>query len=100
MFSINPDAATRDDIARMAAELSELLAPPSTNEAAPQLEALRTAYEAMNHMGDVLNGMGAVDEEEDGKYFPAFEKVRAAIAKAESVPSPQPMENNSHVGTA
>lgn len=51
--------------------------------AAPDLlEALKAADAALNHLGDVLNGMDAVSEE-DELHFPAFEKVRAAIAKAE-----------------
>ena len=51
--------------------------------AAPDmLVALQAAQSAMDHMGEVLNGMDAVDDEEDGKHFPAFAKVRAALAKA------------------
>ena len=50
--------------------------------AAPDmLDALRDADAALEHMGEVLNDMDAVTEE-DQKYFPAFGKVRAAIAKA------------------
>lgn len=50
--------------------------------AAPDmLEALLLAESAMNHMGDALNGMDAVIDE-DQEHFQAFEKVRAAIAKA------------------
>lgn len=46
------------------------------------LEALKEASAAMDHMGDTLNGMDCVIEEEDSKHLGAFEKVRAAIAKA------------------
>lgn len=51
--------------------------------AAPDLlEALKAANAALNHFGDVLNGMDAVSKE-DELHNPAFEKVRAAIARAE-----------------
>lgn len=51
--------------------------------AAPELlEALRDALAAMEHMGDVMNGMDIVTDEDEA-HFPAFAKARAAIAKAE-----------------
>ena len=51
--------------------------------AAPELlEALRDALAAMEHMGDVMNGMDIVTDEDEA-HFPAFAKARAAITKAE-----------------
>ncbi len=51
--------------------------------AAPELlAALKRSLKAMDHMGDVLNGMDAV-EGRDAKIFPIWDEVRAAIAKAE-----------------
>lgn len=41
----------------------------------------KAARAALEHMGDALNAMDAV-EEEDEKHFPAFELVSAALAKA------------------
>jgi len=73
-----------------AAELRAALAdmaytPPAGvdwNAVGPELlEALKAAETAMNYMGDVLNGMDAVTED-DEHIFPAFYIVRAAIAKA------------------
>lgn len=46
------------------------------------LRALELADKAMNHMGDILNGMDAVTEEDIELATPAFEAVAAAIAKA------------------
>ena len=52
-------------------------------EAADEIERLRAALKAaeiaMNHMGDILNGMDAVTED-DEFIFPAFEQVRAALS--------------------
>lgn len=49
---------------------------------APELlAALIAAESAMEHMGETLNGMDVV-QEEDSVHFPAFGMVRAAIAKA------------------
>ena len=42
-------------------------------------EALVAADAAMEHMGNTLSDMDAVTEE-DEKFFPAFEQVRAALA--------------------
>ena len=39
------------------------------------------AYIAMQHMGNVLNNIDAVDEEEDAQHDAAFEAVAALIAK-------------------
>lgn len=43
-------------------------------------EALEAAYEAMNYVGDILNGMDAVTEDDEAFATPLFEKVRAALA--------------------
>ncbi len=56
----------------------QVIAPSAAREAV-LVEALRAADEAMEHFGNVLNAMDAV-EEKDERYFPAFEKVRAALA--------------------
>jgi hypothetical protein len=48
--------------------------------------ALRDALAAMEHMGDVLNEMDAVDDAEDGKHFAAFARARAVLSKAEGKP--------------
>ena len=42
-------------------------------------EALVMALEAMNYMGDILNGMDAVEAEDEEVMTPAFNKVRAVI---------------------
>lgn len=46
------------------------------------IDALETASEAMDYLGDVLNGMDAVTEEDEQKTEPAFEKVRAILTKS------------------
>ena len=51
--------------------------------AAPELlDALKVAYIAMQHMGNVLNNIDAVDEKEDAQHDAAFEAVSLAIARA------------------
>ncbi len=45
------------------------------------LAGLQLAYIAMQHMGNVLNNIDAVDEEEDAQHDAAFEAVAALIAK-------------------
>ena len=50
------------------------------------LDALKAAYITMQHMGNVLNNMDAVDEEEDAQHDAAFEAVSAAIAALEEEP--------------
>jgi hypothetical protein len=45
------------------------------------LAGLELAYIAMQHMGNVLNNIDAVDEEEDAQHDAAFEAVAALIAK-------------------
>lgn len=52
------------------------------------LDALKAAYITMQHMGNVLNNMDAVDEDEDAEHDAAFEAVRAAIAALEAQPQP------------
>ena len=42
--------------------------------------ALQLSLSAMEHMGDVLNGMDAVEEEDEVATTPAFEAARAALA--------------------
>lgn len=51
----------------------------SRAQAAALRAALEAASAAMAHMGDTINAMDAVTEE-DEKHFPAFEAVRAALA--------------------
>lgn len=55
------------------------------------LDALTAALAAMEHMGNVLNNMDAVDEEEDAQHDAAFEAVRAAIAALQAEPQPEPV---------
>lgn len=47
------------------------------------LEALKAALKAMDYMGDIMNGMDIVMEEDEAVVNPAFMKARAAIKKAE-----------------
>lgn len=60
------------------------------------VDALVAAAAAMDHMGDVLNGMDAVDEEEDGAHFAAFEKVRLALKLAGVKPMSGPKKWGPH----
>jgi len=62
-----PDA---DALARQFAAAPDLLA------------ALRQSLAAMEHMGEVLNNMDAVGDD-DVAHFDAFDAARAAIARAE-----------------
>lgn len=50
------------------------------------LEAVRLASVAMEHMGDVLNGMDAVDDEGIAITTPGFEAVDAILAKHKEQP--------------
>jgi len=59
----------RDEVDALKAQRDELLA------------GLQMAYIAMQHMGNVLNNIDAVDEEEDAQHDAAFEAVAALIAK-------------------
>lgn len=43
-------------------------------------EVLKLAYGAMNYLGDVLNGMDAVEPEDEAATTPAFDAVRAALS--------------------
>ena len=45
------------------------------------VEALKLAYITMQHMGNILNNIDAVDEEEDAQHDAAFEAVASLIAK-------------------
>lgn len=51
-------------------------------DAEARLEALKLALEAMDYMGDVLNDMDVVFEEDEDAVMPAFNAVRSAIAAA------------------
>lgn len=42
-------------------------------------ETLEVIYAAMNHMGDVLNNMDAVDEADEDATDAAFEAIRALL---------------------
>jgi len=46
-------------------------------------KALQAAHEAMEHMGDVLNGMDAVTAEDVERFGPTFDLVRAALSPME-----------------
>lgn len=41
--------------------------------------ALKLAFECMNYLGDILNGMDAATKEDEAKTGPAFEAVRRAL---------------------
>lgn len=45
---------------------------------------------AMNHMGDVLNGMDAVEPEDEDATGPAFEAIRALLSPAAAEVTPAP----------
>lgn len=47
---------------------------------AVKVEALELIYEAMNYMGDVLNNMDAVEDEDIEKTSPAFDAIRELLA--------------------
>lgn len=47
---------------------------------AVNVETLQMIYEAMNYMGDALNNMDAVEEEDIEKTSPAFDAIRELIA--------------------
>ena len=42
-------------------------------------EALRAGFEVMNNLGDILNNMDAVTEEDEEWATPRWNKVRAAL---------------------
>lgn len=50
-------------------------------ERAKYIEVIRLAYDAMNHMGDVLNGMDAVEPEDEDQTAPAFIAVRQILGE-------------------
>jgi hypothetical protein len=45
------------------------------------LQVLTQAYEAMGYLGDILNNMDIVDDEDELKVNPAFDSVRALLNK-------------------
>ncbi|WP_140919057.1 hypothetical protein [Limnobaculum xujianqingii] len=55
--------------------------PPETINA-ELLEALQLSLSAMEHMGNILNDLDAVDAEDVAITTPAFDAARVAIAKA------------------
>jgi outer membrane scaffolding protein for murein synthesis (MipA/OmpV family) len=70
-------------IAAVPGEKEEAEANARLIASAPELlEALRVALTAMNYMGEIMNGMDIVMEEDEAVVNPAFKKSRAAIAKA------------------
>ena len=44
---------------------------------------LELVYSAMNHMGDALNGMDAVTEEDEALATPAFEAMRSLLIQSQ-----------------
>lgn len=50
------------------------------------VEALKLAYDTMNYMGDIMNEMDIVSKEDEERTGPAFDAVRAALAKLEVQP--------------
>lgn len=65
--AVNSLPALLDQIDSQAAEIERLR------------EVLKLAYGAMNYLGDVLNGMDAVEPEDEAATTPAFDAVRAAL---------------------
>lgn len=57
----------------------------AVNAHADLVAALKLANAAMNHMGDALNDIDAVTDEDVERHGPAFSAVRAALAKAEAL---------------
>jgi hypothetical protein len=58
------------------------------------LRALRLSYDALNYLGDVLNGMDASRPEDVLRIGPAFHAVRAALAK---YPEPESADDDASV---
>lgn len=80
-FDLNARVA---DIGDSGMTVAELNANAVLISAAPDmLAALKRALAAMDHMGDVLNAMDAVEDEDVAATTATFAQVRAAIAKAE-----------------
>lgn len=48
-------------------------------ERAAAAKILTTAYECMNYLGDTLNGMDAVEDDDEEYTNPRFDAVRAAL---------------------
>ncbi len=68
--------AVGEDAAGSVAELM------TRGDAAPDLvQVIKLAYDAMNYMGDILNGMDAVMPEDEQATTAAFTAVRAALEK-------------------
>lgn len=72
--------AVGEDAAEAVAELM------TRGDAAPDLlETIKLAYDAMNYMGDILNGMDAVMPEDEQATTAAFSAVRAALEKHDAL---------------
>jgi hypothetical protein len=76
-------ALIRSDWRSMQESLDESRAESDAAESAlaSAREALKAADAAMNHMGDVLNEMDAVEPEDEEKTGPAFALVRIALGE-------------------
>jgi hypothetical protein len=62
---------------------------PPTGDAAGtfvRLQDLESIYEAMNHLGDTLNEMDAVEKEDEVATDPGFSAIRDAIKRAGGKP--------------
>lgn len=83
-----------DDIARLLDEAAAALRQPGpalVAAAKQALEALEASLAAMEHMGDALNAIDAVADD-DEKHYPAFDKARDSITALRDALSAQPAE--------
>lgn len=93
----NADPATRAELGRLAVCLAAV--PAVAQDARPDdlrtvsVATLSMIYDAMNHMGDVLNNMDAVEDGDEEKTLPAFEVIRALLA-APPLPAVAPQEQS------
>lgn len=82
-WTAKPDGSVVDADGQVVAIVMRAADLPAIAAAPDMLAALRLALDAMNHIGDVLNGMDATMPEDEARTTPAFDAVRAAIARAE-----------------
>lgn len=77
------EAAGAADPVEFARQLPARLA-EATEREAELIGALRLAEQAMERMGDILNEMDVVTDEDEEVTFPAFEAVRGVLSKYEA----------------
>ena len=88
-YGVDEVLAAADELDSQAAEIEALkhdiaeyvrIASDQGTEIERLREVLKLAYGAMNYLGDVLNGMDAVEPEDEAATTPAFDAVRAALS--------------------